>query len=102
MRAGTMTARFTADPPVTRASDAPREPLASALGRLLYLAHALVLLWWLLDRSPNQRASAALILLIQQVLASFSLTVRFAPVRRSVLALDALGQDGLLGDRAAG
>ena len=46
---------------VTGATDAPRLPLAQALGRLLYLVHLAVLLWWLLDKSANQRATSALI-----------------------------------------
>ena len=33
---------------------------AEALGRLLYLVHLAVLLWWLLDKSANQRATDAL------------------------------------------
>ena len=44
---------------VTGSSDAPRQPLAGALGRLLYLVHLAVILWWLLDRTPNQRATIA-------------------------------------------
>ena len=36
---------------VVGSSDAPKQPLAEALGRLLYLVHLAVLLWWLLDKS---------------------------------------------------
>ena len=43
---------------VIGANDAPKQPLAEALGRLLYLIHLAVLLWWLLDKSRNQRATA--------------------------------------------
>ena len=50
------------------AKDAPRGELAAALGRLLYLLHLAVILWWLLDRSPNQRATAALVALTKQIL----------------------------------
>ena len=45
------------------ATDAPKAPLAEALGRLLYLVHLAVLLWWLLDKTPRQRATAALVAL---------------------------------------
>ena len=45
-----------------------KAPLAEALGRLLYLVHLAVLLWWLLDKSPQQRATAALVALAQHVL----------------------------------
>jgi AcrR family transcriptional regulator len=47
--------------------DAPKQPLAEALGRLLYLVHLAVLLWWLLDKSSEQRATAALVSLTQQL-----------------------------------
>src|SRR5690349_16352458 len=36
---------------VTQATDAPKPPLAGAVGRLLYLIHLAVLLWWLLDKT---------------------------------------------------
>src|SRR6266542_2506352 len=49
---------------VTGASDAPRGHLGPALGRLLYLVHLAVLLWWLLDKSPGQRATQALLTLL--------------------------------------
>ena len=45
-----------AGPPMLRT---PR--LAAAVGRLLYLVHLAVLLWWLLDKSAKQRATAALV-----------------------------------------
>ena len=31
-----------------------------AIGRLLYLLHLAILLWWLLDKSMKQRATTAL------------------------------------------
>src|SRR6476646_7313656 len=55
---------------VVGASDAPKQPIAAALGRLLYLVHLAVLLWWLLDKSANQRATATLVSLTQQLLPS--------------------------------
>ena len=53
---------------VVGSSDAPKPPLSEALGRLLYLVHLAVLLWRLLDKSSNQRATAALVSLTQQLL----------------------------------
>lgn len=49
---------------VRGAVDAPTGPLAPALGRLLYLLHLGVLLWWLLDRSREQRATDGLLALL--------------------------------------
>jgi AcrR family transcriptional regulator len=77
---------------VVGSSDAPKQPLAGALGRLLYLAHLAVLLWWLLDKTAQQRASTALVALTQQLLPSV------AAVRRFVLAVDELVRDALFSD----
>ena len=82
---------------VTNASDAPKQPLAGALGRFLYLVHLGVLLWWLLDRSPRRRATTALVSLTQQILPSANLTLRVPVVRRFVVSLDGLIREGLLG-----
>ena len=80
---------------VVGASDAPKQPMAEALGRLLYLIHLAVLLWWLLDKSPNQRATAALVSLTQQLLPSATLALRVPPVRRFVISVDELVRDAL-------
>jgi AcrR family transcriptional regulator len=87
---------------VTEATDAPKRPLAEALGRLLYLVHLAVLLWWLLDKSSSQRATAALVSLTRQLLPSAALTLRVPPVRTFVLAVDELIRDALFGSPAAG
>jgi AcrR family transcriptional regulator len=79
------------------ASDAPKPPLADAVGRLLYLVHLLVLLWWLLDRSPHQRATSALVSLSRQILSSVAIALRLPPLRRFVTSLDALVREALLG-----
>ena len=70
-------------------------PLAAAVGRLLYLVHLAVLLWWLLDKSSKQRATAALVLLTQQILPSAAVTLRLPPVRRFVLSSDELVREAL-------
>lgn len=85
---------------VTHATDAPTAPLAEALGRLLYLIHLAVLLWWLLDKSANQRATAKLVSLTQQVLPSAALALRVPPVRRFVIAVDALIREALFANPA--
>jgi AcrR family transcriptional regulator len=87
---------------VTEAADAPKEPLAGALGRLLYLVHLAVLLWWLLDKSSNQRATAAFVSLLQQLLPSVALTLRVPPVRRFVISVDELIREALFGNPVSG
>jgi AcrR family transcriptional regulator len=81
---------------VTEAADAPKQPLAAALGRLLYVIHLAVLLWWLLDRTPGQRATSALVLLTKQLLPSASLAIRVPPVRRFIVSVDELMGEALL------
>ena len=83
---------------VTESSDAPKQPLAEALGRLLYLVHLAVLLWWLLDKSANQRATAALVLLTEQLLPSAGLALRVPPVRKFVISVDELVREALFGN----
>jgi AcrR family transcriptional regulator len=87
---------------VIGSTDAPKAPLAEALGRLLYLVHLAVLLWWLLDRSSHQRATAALVSLTQQLLPSAALALRVPPVRRFVISLDELTREALFEAAAAG
>jgi AcrR family transcriptional regulator len=86
---------------VTAAADAPRAALAPALGRLLYLGHLGVILWWLLDRSPSQRATTALLEAIRRILPAASLALRLSPVQTFVLAVDRAFVEGLLGGEAA-
>jgi AcrR family transcriptional regulator len=80
---------------VTGAIDAPPQPLAASLGRLLYMVHLSVLLWWLLDKSAHQRATASLVSLTQQLLPSAALALRVPPVRRFVIAVDGLIREAL-------
>ncbi len=80
---------------IAGATDAPKGALAEALGRLLYLAHLAVLLWWLLDKSPKQRATGLLVSAAQQILPSAGIALRLPPVRRFVLSMDGLVQEAL-------
>jgi AcrR family transcriptional regulator len=81
---------------VVGARDAPREELAAALGRLLYLVHLAVILWWLLDRSPHQRATTALVGLIRGILPMAALALRLRRVADFVLEGDRLFDEALL------
>lgn len=87
---------------VAGSTDAPAQRLAGAVSRVLYLVHLSVLLWWLLDRSAKQRATAALVALIRQILPSIALTLRLPPVRRFVIAADDLIRDALFDSAVAG
>ena len=87
---------------ITGSTDAPKPPLAESLGRLLYLIHLAVLLWWLLDKSPKRRATAALVSLTQQLLPSAALALRVPSVRRFVISADELIREALFEKPVAG
>lgn len=82
---------------VLGASDAPRDEVAAALGRLLYLTHLAVVLWWLLDKSPQQRATRALVKLLGGALPAAALTLRLPKAGAFILAGDRLFQEALIG-----
>lgn len=83
---------------VTDASDAPHKPDdADALGRVLYLLHLGVILWWLLDRSEDQRATHALVALIKRSTRFVALGLRLPGAWHLLRTLDELIRDGLFG-----
>jgi AcrR family transcriptional regulator len=85
---------------VVGATDAPRGRLGPALGRLLYLVHLAVLLWWLLDKSPNRRATSALVNLLERALRLATPVLHIPGVPGLISAADALVDDALFGDVA--
>jgi AcrR family transcriptional regulator len=85
---------------IVEASDAPPRPLADAIARLLYLLHLAVLLWWLFDKTVKQRATTALVRLLEGILPSAAMTLRLPFVRRFVLSVDALVREALFGEPA--
>ena len=82
---------------VTEATDRPRGELAVALGRLLYLLHMSVILWWLLDRSPDQRATSAFLVLLRRALQLSAPLLALPPVRQLLLSADLLAREALYG-----
>jgi AcrR family transcriptional regulator len=83
---------------VVGAADAPRGEVGPALGRLLYLAHLAVLLWWLLDKSPGQRATQALLALLARTLRLAAPALRVPGVPGLLTAADGLVREALFGD----
>lgn len=86
---------------VVNATDAPRQKLGEAMGRLLYLFQLGVILWWLLDRTPDQRATKALVMLFRKLLPSAALALRLSPVRSFVASSDVLLREALLNGSGA-
>ena len=86
---------------VAGARNAPGKPEdAAALGRLLYLGHLGGLLFWLLDRSPGQRATQSVLAGARRALPLFALAMRLGRVRSLVRDLDAQVEAGLFRDDA--
>ena len=83
---------------VSGSTDAPREAIAEALARLLYLLHLAVILWWLLDRSPQQRATSALLNLLKQALPAVAMGLRIPKVSSLVITGDKLFREALFGE----
>lgn len=82
---------------VLDAVDAPKPELAAALGRMLYLLHLGLILWWLLDRSPKQRATDALVALFRQILPTAARALHLRSFKTFVRSADTLFVDALLG-----
>jgi AcrR family transcriptional regulator len=83
---------------VRGADDAPPPGDAEALGRLLYIAHLAVILWWLLDKSPRQRATTQLIAILAGALPMAAMALHLEPARAFVRAADIVCREGLLGE----
>jgi AcrR family transcriptional regulator len=79
-------------------TDAPGGKVSDALGRLLYLLHLAVILWWLLDKSSNQRATHAVVALIGRMLGAFRVALMLPQVRGFVTTADNLVREGLFDD----
>ncbi len=72
--------------------------LRAALGRLLYLVHLAIILWWLLDKSPGQWATDRLVALLGRALPLVTLALRVPHVRGLIVAGDGLVRAALFDD----
>jgi AcrR family transcriptional regulator len=67
---------------VRGATDAPRDPVARDLATALYGAHLALILFWLYDRTPNQRATDELLSLVGDALGIARRLLRLPPLAR--------------------
>jgi AcrR family transcriptional regulator len=72
---------------VRGATDAPRERQARQLATVLYALHLALLLFWLHDRSPDQRATNDLIKLARDTLALVRPVLRLPPIAKALARL---------------
>lgn len=87
---------------VLEASDAPEQATAEALGRLLYVAHVGLILWWLLDKSPEQRATRDLLQLLENTLPWASVLLATDVASEIVLLADELCREAIFGEVVEG
>lgn len=87
---------------VLQASDAPEPATAEALGRLSYVAHLGVLLFWLLDQSPEQRATRDLLQLLESTLPWASVLLSTDVASEVVLLADELCREAIFGEVVEG
>ena len=83
---------------VLESRKAPPPDIGEPLARILYLLHLAVILWWLLDKSPRQRATQGLLALLRQILPAGALALRVPLIRRGLRTADELFTDALLTD----
>lgn len=72
---------------VAGASDAPKESQVEPLATLLYSLYHLLILFWLYDRSPNQRATADLLDFVRDMLANLRVFLVIPMVNQSLTRL---------------
>jgi AcrR family transcriptional regulator len=72
---------------VRGATDAPRERQARQLATVLYALHLALLLFWLHDRSPDQRATDDLVKLARDTLALVRPVLRVPPISKALARL---------------
>ena len=82
---------------VRGASDAPAAAASASFGRILYFAHLAIILWWLLDKSPRQRATKELMTLLPLALPFVGPALWREPARALVETVSRLCGEGLLG-----
>jgi AcrR family transcriptional regulator len=84
---------------VARADDAPSD--GPALGRLLYIAHLAMILWWLLDKSPRQRATRQWLGVLDGVTQLMGLAMLNPATTAILRTVDDLVRAGLFGESRA-
>lgn len=81
---------------VQGADDRSSNDDGEALGRTLYLVHLAIILWWLLDRSEEQRATAGLIVLVERSLPLAALALQFPQTLSFLRGLGTLVDEAFL------
>ena len=79
------------------ALDAPKkQEVQGAIGRLMYLLHMGIVVFWLLDRSPDQAATARLVSRLKDASPWMTFAMQLAKPQEVMLWLDGICQDALI------
>ncbi len=80
--------------------DPPEPAVAEPLARVLYLGHLSLLLFWLIDQSPEQRATADLVGMLELVSTWLPVFLATEAGATLLVTLDEILQEALLGQEA--
>jgi len=83
---------------VRGATDAPRERVARDLAIVLYGAHLALILFWLYDRTPDRRATEALVSLMCDMLRIVRRLLRLPPLAKALGRLAQIIEPIFVGD----
>ena len=83
---------------VRGSTDAPRQQVAHDLAVVLYVAHLALILFWLYDRTPNQRATHELVTLGSEALGVLRRLLRLPPLARALARLARLAEPMFVGN----
>jgi AcrR family transcriptional regulator len=76
---------------VQESSDAPRNPEQAAnMGSLLYVAHLLILLFWISDSTPNFRATEQLLVFARDTLGLIRSALILPPISKGIQRMTAI------------
>lgn len=84
---------------VTGAKERMPPRVSESLGRILYVIHLTVILWWLLDRSPRQRSTERLLSLLTRLGRAAALAIKLPGAKGVIRSIDTMILEGLLPSR---
>ncbi len=80
---------------LAEATQPPPQALIRPLARLTYTAHLAVLLFWLLDKSSNQKATEGVLKFYEKLLKPLRYAIKFGGAKKMILQADIIFQQGL-------
>ena len=80
---------------IAEAKTKPSEDILESLARLTYMAHLAVLLFWLLDKSENQKATKQLLVLYKNMLKPLALGIKWGGAKNIIKNIDKILTSGL-------